>query len=234
MRKGICFLSARRVKALPMQTIKTIGLCLAAFWTTMIVYNTLLPPISTLMAARVLTFRHVERAYVPLRRISPHLVRAVIAAEDGRFCDHYGVDWKAMHTVVSNVVEDDNASHGGSTITMQTVKNLFLWMNMPYLRKPIEMPMALVIDTIWSKRLIMENYLNVAEFGRGVFGAEAAARHYFRKSAANLSPHEAALLAAVLPNPRRRSASRPTPNTSRYAGSINMRAGAVDSSCTWR
>ncbi len=215
-----------------MLRFKHILLWFATLWATLFVYNTVLPPISTLMVARVFTFRHVERQYVPLKRISPNLVRAVIAGEDGRFCDHHGIDWKAMHAVVENVVADDDTSHGGSTITMQTVKNLFLWMNMPYLRKPFEIPMAITIDLLWSKRMIMENYLNVAEFGRGVFGAEAAARHYFRKSAAALTPSEAALLVAVLPSPSRRSASRPNPFVSRYAASISARAGGVDSSCT--
>lgn len=206
-------------------------LCL---WAVLLVYNTLLPPISTLMMARVFTFRHVERQYVPLKRISPHLVRAVIAAEDGKFCEHHGVDWKAMHAVVEDVVTEDDASHGGSTITMQTAKNLFLWMGFSYARKPVEVPLAIFIDAVWSKRLIMENYLNVAEFGRGVFGAEAAARHYFGKSAKHLSPREAALLAAVLPSPNRRKANRPTPFVSRYAASISVRAGGVNSGCARR
>lgn len=205
-----------------------------ALWLVLFLYNTLLPPISTLMIARVLTFRHVERQYVPLRKISPNLVRAVIAAEDGKFCEHHGVDWKAMHAVARDVVTDEDASHGGSTITMQTAKNLYLWMGFSYLRKPIEVPFAMLLDLVWSKRMIMENYLNVAEFGRGIFGAEAAARHYFRKPAAALTSHEASLLAAVLPSPSRRNASRPTPHVSRYAGSINMRAGGVDASCAMR
>jgi monofunctional biosynthetic peptidoglycan transglycosylase len=217
-----------------MRFIKTVLLFVLSLWGVMLAYQTVLPPISTLMAARVLTLRHVERQYVPLSRISPHLIRAVIAAEDGRFCEHHGVDWKVLHAVARDVVEEDDTSHGGSTVTMQTAKNLFLWMNYPYLRKPLEVPFALVLDTLWSKRLIMENYLNVAEFGRGVFGAEAAARHYFGKSAKQLSPREAALLAAVLPNPRRRHAGRPTPFVSRYASSISARAGGVTWQCVKR
>jgi monofunctional biosynthetic peptidoglycan transglycosylase len=214
-----------------MATIKSIALFIAALWVALTIYNTLFPPVSTLMVARVLTFRHVERQYMPLKRISPNLVRAVIAAEDGSFCEHHGVDWKAMKNVVADVVDDDDASHGGSTITMQTTKNLFLWMGFSYIRKPIEIPLALLLDAVWSKRLIMENYLNIAEFGRGIFGAEAAARHYFRRSAASLGPREAALLAAMLPSPTRRNAARPTPFVSRYADSINARAGGVTSSC---
>lgn len=215
-----------------MSVIKQVLLLVISLWVTLVIYNTLFPPISMLMAARVLTGRHVERQYEPLKRISPHLVRAVIAAEDAKFCNHNGVDWQAMRSVARDVVEDDDASHGASTITMQTVKNLFLWMGYSYIRKPVEVPMALVIDAVWSKRLIMENYLNVAEFGRGIFGAEAAARHYFHRSAASLGPQEAALLAAMLPSPTRRNAARPTPFVSRYAASINARAGGAMSSCT--
>ena len=215
-----------------MSVITQVLLLVISLWVTLVIYNTLFPPISMLMAARVLTGRHVERQYEPLKRISSHLVRAVIAAEDAKFCSHNGVDWQAMRSVARDVVEDDDASHGASTITMQTVKNLFLWMGYSYIRKPVEVPMALVIDAVWSKRLIMENYLNVAEFGRGIFGAEAAARHYFHRSAASLGPQEAALLAAMLPSPTRRNAARPTPFVSRYAASISARAGSAMSSCT--
>ena len=217
-----------------MSLITTILLWVISLWLALLAYNTVFPPISTLMAARVLTLQRVERQYVPLRRISPNLVRAVIAAEDGQFCEHHGVDWKALHAVVSDVVEDDDASHGGSTISMQTVKNLFLWHGFSYIRKPIEIPLALGLDSVWGKRRMMDTYLNVAEFGRGVFGAEAASRRYFRKSAANLSPREAALLAAILPSPRRRNPAHPTAFVSNYASNIEMRAGGVMSSCVRR
>ncbi len=216
-----------------MALLKTILLWLVSLWGALLVYNTFFPPISTLMIARVLTLRHVERRYVPLKAISPNLVRAVIAAEDQRFCEHHGVDWKAMHTVVEDVVEEDDTSHGGSTITMQTTKNLFLWMNyFSYVRKGFEIPLALALDLLWSKHRTMEAYLNVAEFGRGVFGAEAAAHHYFHKPASALSPHEAALLAAVLPSPTHRNAAHPTAYVSSYAARTAARAGTVASSCT--
>ncbi len=214
-----------------MHHLKSIVVFIASLWGLLLVYNTFLPPISTLMMVRVLTFRHVERQYVPLKRISPNLVRAAIAGEDGRFCEHRGVDWAAMRNAVAEAVDEDGVSGGASTITMQTTKNLFLWMRFSYLRKPIEMPMAMVLDALWSKRLIMERYLNVAEFGRGVFGAEAAARHYFNTSASNLGPREASLLAAMLPSPIRRNAARPTPFVSRYASSIERRMNQVDASC---
>ena len=217
-----------------MRILKSIAVFVASLWAMLLLYNSFLPPISTLMMARVLTLRHVERQYVPLKRISPNLIRAVIAAEDGRFCDHHGVDWEAMRHVVAEAVDEDGISGGGSTISMQTTKNLFLWMGFSYLRKPIEMPLAMVLDAVWSKRRMMERYLNVAEFGRGIFGAEAAARHYFRKSANSLTAREAALLAAVLPNPVRRNAAKPTPFVSRYASSIERRAGGVEWACAAR
>ncbi len=214
-----------------MRVIKIILLWLVGFWAFLFVYDTIFPPFSLLMAARALTFRHVERHYVPLENMASALPRAVIAAEDGRFCDHHGVDWEAMREVVSDVVMEDDTSHGGSTIPMQTAKNLFLWMGYSSVRKPIEIPAALMLDALWSKRRIMEAYLNVAEFGNGVFGAEAAARHYFHKSARTLSLHEAALLAAMLPSPTRRNAARPSSYVRGYAGSIAARAGGVDAQC---
>lgn len=217
-----------------MTIIKTILLWVISLWLALLAYNTIFPPISTLMAARVFTLQRVERKYVPLRRISPNLIRAVIAAEDGRFCDHHGVDWQAMQAVVSDVVEAEDASHGGSTIPMQTAKNLFLWHGFSYIRKPIELPLAMLLDTAWGKRRVMDTYLNVAEFGRGVFGAEAASRRYFHKSAANLSAREAALLAAVLPSPRRRNPAHPTAFVSNYASSIERRMGGVESGCALR
>ncbi|MDX2095991.1 MAG: monofunctional biosynthetic peptidoglycan transglycosylase [Alphaproteobacteria bacterium] len=207
---------------------------IASLWLALLAYNTVFPPISTLMAARAVRFERIERRYVPLRRISPYLVRAVIAAEDGRFCDHHGVDWSALQAVVSEVVEEDDASHGASTISMQTAKNLFLWHGFSYVRKPVEIPLALLLDAVWGKRRVMEAYLNVAEFGRGVFGVEAASRHYFGKSAARLSMREAALLAAVLPSPRRRNPAHPSAFVSLYAQSIALRAGGVASACVRR
>lgn len=214
-----------------MRHLKSIAVFIAAIWGVLLLYNSFLPPISTLMMARVLTGRQVEREYVALKRISPNLVRAVIAGEDGRFCEHRGVDWVAMRNVVAEAVDDDGVSGGGSTITMQTTKNLFLWMRFSYLRKPIEMPLAMVLDALWSKRRLMERYLNVAEFGRGVFGAEAAARHYFNTSANTLSVRQAALLAALLPSPIRRNAAKPTAFVSRYASSIERRMNQIDASC---
>jgi monofunctional biosynthetic peptidoglycan transglycosylase len=170
---------------------------------------TVLPPVSSLMLARWATLRPVDRTAVDMEAVSPHLPLAVMAAEDARLCQHGGVDWDALREVVE-AADEDGPARGASTIPMQVAKNLFLWPSRSYLRKGLELPIALYIDLVWSKRRMMENYLNIAEWGEGVFGAEAAARRYFRKSAKDLTRREAALLATALPNPFRRNPARPT------------------------
>jgi monofunctional glycosyltransferase len=173
----------------------------------LVILGRLLPVPSTLMLARWITGQPVTRAWVPLHLISPSLPRAVIAAEDQRFCAHWGVDFGALREVLDH---EDGPARGGSTITMQTVKNVYLWPGRSYLRKAIEIPLALMVDLVWGKRRVMEVYLNIAEWGDGLYGAEAAARHYFRKSAAQLSDIEAARLVSALPNPFLRAPSGPS------------------------
>ncbi len=184
------------------------GLALLAIVAGLIVLWRSAPPVSTLMLARWATFRSVDRAYVPLSRISPLLIAAVITSEDGQFCRHHGVDWGALNEVISDA-DEDGPSRGASTITMQTAKNLFLWPQRSSIRKALEIPLALVIDRVWGKKRVLEVYLNIAEWGDGLFGAEAAARRYFRKSAADLTQREASLLATALPNPILRDPSQP-------------------------
>jgi monofunctional biosynthetic peptidoglycan transglycosylase len=182
------------------------------------------PPVSTLMLARWATGRKVERTYVPLERIAPSLRLAVIVAEDGRFCGHYGVDLKEIQDAIT---EGDDLSdmRGASTITQQLAKNLFLWPSHSFVRKALELPLALWIDLVLTKRRILELYLNVAEWGPdGVFGAEAGARRAFGKSARDLSRYQAALMAAALPNPVRRNARSPGPGLRRLAGLYVSRA----------
>lgn len=215
----------------PLGWFKSVLLASVTVWLALLVYHSVFPPISTLMMARTATFRSVIRAPVPLNRISPNLIRAVVAAEDGKFCDHHGVDWHALGDVVEDAMDEDGASRGASTLSMQTTKNLFLWHGRSYVRKGLEIPLALLLDAVWSKHRMMEAYLNVAEFGRGIFGAEAAARTYFHKSARSLTPREAALLAATLPNPRKRNPARPSAYVQRYAGQIQARAGGANISC---
>ena len=193
-------------------------------------------PVSTLMAWRWATGGRVERSFVPLQRISPALPLTVIAAEDGRFCQHRGVDWEEIRDQIEDL-EDIREARGVSTITQQTVKNLFLWPSRSLVRKALEFPLALWMDLVLPKWRVLEIYLNIAEWGpSGQFGAEAASRYAFNKSATALSPREAALLAAVLPNPRRRSAKNPGPGVRRLAGIYEARGAAQAqlSSCALR
>jgi monofunctional biosynthetic peptidoglycan transglycosylase len=183
------------------------------------------PPVSTPMVWRSITVQRVERTWVPLAEAAPALPLTVIAAEDGQFCRHHGVDWRGLREAIEEA-DDLSEARGGSTITQQVAKNLFLWQGRSYVRKALEFPLALWIDLAMPKRRIMEIYLNVAEWGpNGEFGAEAGAQRAFRKSMRNLSRNEAALMAAVLPNPRRRSALRPSPGVRRLAGIYSARAG---------
>ena len=188
-------------------------------------------PVSTLMVARWVLGKRVERTFVPLERIAPVLTRSVVASEDGRFCTHRGVDWTELQASIDDA-DDITEARGGSTITQQTAKNLFLWGGRSFVRKGLEFPLALWIDLVLPKRRVMEIYLNIAEWGpNGEFGIEAGARHAFSKPASQLSAGEAALMAAMLPNPKRRSAKQPRPGVRRIAGIVQARAarsGGID------
>lgn len=185
-------------------------------------------PVSTLMLARWASGQPVERVAVPLDAVSPHVASAIVASEDARFCQHRGVDWDAIRLVID---DEDGPSRGASTIAMQVSKNLFLWPSRSYIRKALEIPLALAIDSVWGKRRVIENYLNVAEWGDGVFGIEAAARRHFGKSARDLGRAEAGLLAAALPNPKVRNAGRPSPAHRALARTVQARMGAVEVPC---
>jgi monofunctional biosynthetic peptidoglycan transglycosylase len=181
-------------------------------------------PVSTLMLGRWLTGRSVARTYVPIERLATTLQLSVLVAEDDRFCSHHGIDWQEIHAAIEEA-DDISAARGGSTITQQTAKNLFLWPGRSFVRKALEFPLALWIDLVLPKRRIMEIYLNIAQWGpNGEFGAEAGARSAFGKSAMGLDSREAALMAAILPNPVRRSARRPAPGVRRLAGIYQARA----------
>lgn len=197
-----------------------LALGLAIVFVALLLLYRFVPAPSTLMLGRWLTFRAVERDWVPLSQISPHLIRAVIASEDQRFCSHGGVDWGELNAVLQ---DEDGPSRGASTLTMQTAKNLFLWPSRSYLRKGLELPMALAIDLAWPKRRVIEVYLNIAEWGDGVFGAEAAAQRHFGKPASRLTPVEAARLAGALPNPILRNPSRPSRALQAAAGRVQRR-----------
>lgn len=217
----------RAARLLSLLLVALAGLMLALI----ALYRWVDPPISSLMLGQWLAGEAITQRWVPLGRISPNLHLATIMSEDGRFCRHRGVDWDELNEAIENA--RDGVPRGGSTITMQVVKNLFLWPSKSYLRKAIEIPLSYVVEAAWSKRRILEIYLNIAEWGPGVFGAEAAARFHFRKSAYQLSPREAALLAVSLPNPFERQAGSPGPGTSRLADNLlaRMRTAQANAFC---
>lgn len=194
----------------------------AAVLLLVVLYRWVDPPASTLMLGQQLTGTQIEQRWVPIERISPHLVQAVILSEDGGFCRHRGVDWPALEEAIES-------SRGGSTITMQVVKNLFLWPQRSYIRKALEIVLAYVVEAVWSKERVLEIYLNIAEWGPGIFGAEAAARSHFGRSASQLTAQEAALLAVSLPSPIDRRAGYPDQQMRRLANNLQLRMRAVRS-----
>lgn len=147
----------------------------------------------------------VDRVWVPIEEMAPEMARAVVASEDANFCEHWGFDMKAIRAAMN-----EGAGRGASTISQQVTKNVFLWHGRSWPRKALEALMTPVVELFWSKRRILEVYLNVAETGKGIFGVEAAAQHYFGVSAARLSPPQAALIAAALPDPKGRNPARPS------------------------
>jgi monofunctional glycosyltransferase len=199
-----------------------LALFLAPYAATL-VYVFVNPPISTLMLRDAARGARVSYIWRNLDRISPNLIAQVIVSEDGRFCKHHGVDWKALDKA-AEAVAGGKPKGGGSTIAMQTAKNLFLWNSPAVLRKPFEIPLAYWLDAVLGKQRLMEIYLNIVEWGPGVFGAEAAAHHHFDKSADELTRDDAALLAAALPAPNRRNAGDPGPRTEALASRLRARA----------
>lgn len=190
-------------------------------------------PVSTLMIGRYLTGEPVARTWVDLDDMSEALPRSVIAAEDAKFCFHHGIDWDSVRTIIEDA-QDGEVARGGSTITQQLAKNLFLWPGRSVVRKVLEFPLAMWIDLVLSKKRILELYLNVAELGPdGQFGAEAGAHYAFGRPASALSPREAALLASILPNPVTRSARNPGPGVRRMAGTYVVRARSAEISDCW-
>lgn len=186
-----------------------------------VAYRWINPPATTLILAQRAGGTAIRQAWMPLDRISPNLVRAVIMSEDARFCSHGGVDWKEIEQAFEQA--QDGIARGGSTISMQVAKNLFLWPSKSYIRKALEIPETLAMEALWDKRRMLEIYLNIAEWGPGIFGAEAAAQYHFRKPAIRLTEAEAALLAVALPNPIQREAGRPTTQMQRMAQVIQGR-----------
>jgi monofunctional biosynthetic peptidoglycan transglycosylase len=190
-------------------------------------------PVSALMAWRRLSGAPMSRQWIDLAAMSPWLPRSVVASEDAKFCSHHGIDWGALREVIDDA-EDGEVARGGSTITQQVAKNLFLWPGRSLVRKALEFPLALWIDLVLPKSRILEIYLNIAELGpAGQFGAQAGALYAFGHPASSLSQREAALLAAILPNPVRRSARNPGPGVRRLAGTYMARAQAPELQRCW-
>ncbi|MGB8275760.1 MAG: monofunctional biosynthetic peptidoglycan transglycosylase [Alphaproteobacteria bacterium] len=173
------------------------------------IYRFVPPPVTPLMLIRAAQGYGIDKRWTPLSKISPHLADSVIASEDNLFCEHHGFDVGALSEAIEDMAAGER-TRGASTISMQTAKNLFLWPGRTWLRKALEAYLTVMIETLWSKRRILEVYLNVAEWGPGIYGAEAAARAHFGKHARDLTKREAALMAVVLPDPLELSPGRPT------------------------
>ncbi|MBY0224486.1 MAG: monofunctional biosynthetic peptidoglycan transglycosylase [Hyphomicrobium sp.] len=206
------------------------GIAVAAYFGAILflilLYRFVNPPTTTLIAYQWLTGTKIQQEWVPIEDISSNLLRAVVVSEDWGFCDHYGVDLAAIETALEQAGEG-KVARGASTISMQVIKNLFLSQSKSYLRKAVEIPLTFVAEAVWPKARMLEIYLNIAEWGPGVFGAEAAAQHHFSKPASKLSQREAALLAAALPNPILRDAGDPGTRTARKASVIQSRMRAA-------
>ncbi len=214
--------------------VRRVALALAALFGVVLVAMVLLrffdPPTTAAMLADRIAGRPVDHRLVPLERISPNVLRAVIGSEDSRFCRHLGVDLVELKAAIGDARR--GRPRGASTITMQVVKNVFLWSQKSYLRKALEVPLAVAFDVIVPKRRILEIYLNIAKWGPGIYGIEAAAMKAFDKPAADLDDNEAALLAVSLPNPGERDAGDPSEGMERLAERLLQRVTTrVDLSC---
>ena len=189
--------------------VRIVGAVLLAPLLILMIYRVVPPPGTPLMAIRLAQGEGLDRRWAPMDAIAPALPQAVVAAEDNLFCQHWGLDVAAMQEQVESAL-DGERPRGASTISMQLAKNLFLWPSRSVIRKGLEAWLTVYVELVLPKRRILELYLNVAEWGPGIYGAEAAAQAHFGVSAAALSPAQAALLAAVLPNPREWSATAPS------------------------
>jgi monofunctional biosynthetic peptidoglycan transglycosylase len=196
----------------------------------LLLYRVLPVPLTPLMVIRLVEGEGLSRHWVAYDRLSPNLRRAAIASEDAKFCWHHGFDWQAIEAAWRED-QEGRRLRGGSTISQQTAKNLFLWPGGGYLRKAGEVYPTALMELLWPKRRILQTYLNIIEMGPGIYGAEAASETYFHRPAAALSAYQAALLIAVLPNPRRWSPAHPTPYIRARAATIMARMGDAPADC---
>ncbi|GAB1361338.1 monofunctional biosynthetic peptidoglycan transglycosylase [Rhodobacter sp.] len=178
----------------------------AGFYALLIlIFSLVPPPINLYQISESIRLGGIQKDWVPMEDIAPVMARAVVAAEDANFCNHWGFDMGAIRAAIA-----EGGNRGASTLSQQVTKNVLLWQGRSWLRKAMEAVLTPAVELVWTKRRILEVYLNVAEFGEGVFGVQAAAQHYFGVDAKDLTGTQAARLAAVLPNPKERSASKPT------------------------
>ncbi|MBE3638027.1 monofunctional biosynthetic peptidoglycan transglycosylase [Mangrovicoccus algicola] len=194
----------------------------AAFALILAAYAVLPVPVTPYQISESRRLGGIEKEWVPVQYISPVMLRSVVAAEDANYCEHWGFDIAALRSAIAG-----GARRGGSTISQQTVKNVFLWQGRSWPRKALEAVVTPGAELVWSKRRLLEIYLNVIEFGDGIFGIQAASRHYFGLDAADLSAIQAARLAAILPDPKGRSAADPSPFVRRRAAQIRDGAETI-------
>ncbi|GIT95319.1 monofunctional biosynthetic peptidoglycan transglycosylase [Jannaschia pagri] len=190
-----------------------VGLMLVVLW--VLAYRWIDPPTTPYIIGEDARLAGVARTWVDLDDMAPVMARSAVAAEDANFCRHWGFDVSAIRSAI-----EDGGTRGASTISQQVVKNVFLWQGRSWVRKALEAGLTPLMELLWPKRRIIEVYLNVAEFDEGVFGVEAGAQAYFGRGAGEISARQAALMAAVLPNPKGRDAAAPTAFLSRRAAAI--------------
>jgi monofunctional biosynthetic peptidoglycan transglycosylase len=191
-----------------------------------LIYRFVPPPGTILMVEGAIEGRGIDYRWTPLSKISPSLITSAVASEDGKFCEHHGFDFGAIEKAMQNNDEGKKLK-GGSTISQQTAKNVFLWPHRDWVRKGAETWFTVLIETFWGKKRIMEMYLNVAEMGPGIYGAQAAAERYFHTDAAHLNAAQAARLISVLPSPIRYKAAAPGPYVARRAAHVGAAAHEV-------
>lgn len=202
--------------------LRGLGAVAAVYAVLILAFSFLPPPINAYQLGEAWRLGGIEKDWVSWDEIAPVMARSAVAAEDANFCNHWGFDMAAIREAI-----EDGSNRGASTISQQTVKNVFLWHGRSYVRKAMEAVLTPVVELVWSKERILEVYLNVAEFDEGVFGVQAAARHYFGVDAKDLSARQAARLAAVLPNPKEYNAGEPGPFVRRRAGQIQSGAETI-------
>lgn len=210
------------LRSLRLWILRGVFVLIGAVLLAVLSYAVIDPPTTPYMFQESRRLGGVEQDWVPMEEIAPVMARSAVAAEDANFCLHWGLDLDAIRAAL-----DDGAGRGASTISQQVVKNVYLWHGRSWVRKAVEAGLTPVVEALWSKRRILEVYLNIAEFDEGVFGVEAAAQHYFGVPAADLTATQAARLAAVLPDPKNRSASNPTDALRRRAEQIADGAATI-------